>query len=80
MFFTQEAQKEIKEMDTSGVQRQPVALITGCSKGGIGYGLTERLCHRGWKVFATGRTLSKMDDLKKLGCEVSKSSLISPRS
>ncbi|TLD05990.1 uncharacterized protein PgNI_08780 [Pyricularia grisea] len=41
-------------------------LITGCSAGGIGSELAREFQHRGLHVFATARTLSKMDHLKDL--------------
>ncbi|TLD28204.1 hypothetical protein PspLS_03757 [Pyricularia sp. CBS 133598] len=41
-------------------------LITGCSAGGIGSELALEFQRRGLRVFATARTLSKMDHLKDL--------------
>jgi short-subunit dehydrogenase len=41
-------------------------LVTGCSAGGIGYALAEQFQKRGLTVFATTRTISKMDGLKDL--------------
>ena len=35
-------------------------LITGCSEGGIGAGLAEAFCEKGYYVFATARTPSKI--------------------
>ena len=35
-------------------------LITGCSAGGIGAGVAEAFCERGYHVFATARTRSKI--------------------
>ncbi|KAI0828928.1 NAD-P-binding protein [Trametes gibbosa] len=39
-----------------------VALVTGCSKGGIGYALCEELASRGCVVYATARKLESMHD------------------
>jgi 1-acylglycerone phosphate reductase len=41
-------------------------LITGCSAGGIGYALAQQFQKRGLTVFATARSLSKMEGLKAL--------------
>jgi hypothetical protein len=41
-------------------------LITGCSDGGIGYGLAHQFLQRGYHVFATARDISKMSKLKDL--------------
>ena len=41
-------------------------LITGCSKGGIGFALAESFQRRGFRVFASARTLSKMSPLEDL--------------
>lgn len=41
-------------------------LITGCSSGGIGEALAKELQTHGLHVFATARSESKMDSLKKL--------------
>jgi NADP-dependent 3-hydroxy acid dehydrogenase YdfG len=40
-----------------------VVLITGCSKGGIGYELCRAFHLKGHKVFATARDLQKLDGL-----------------
>lgn len=40
-----------------------VVLITGCSKGGIGFALAEEFIRRGYITYATARNLSKMDGL-----------------
>jgi 1-acylglycerone phosphate reductase len=40
-----------------------VVLITGCSKGGIGYELCLAFHSKGYKVFATARNLDKLDGL-----------------
>lgn len=41
-------------------------LITGCSDGGIGSALVHVFQSRGYHVFATARTLSKMSELAEL--------------
>ncbi|KAL6910028.1 oxidoreductase [Trichoderma evansii] len=41
-------------------------LVTGCSAGGIGYALAEQFQKCSLTVFATARTVSKMDGLKDL--------------
>jgi NAD(P)-dependent dehydrogenase (short-subunit alcohol dehydrogenase family) len=46
------------------------ALITGCSKGGIGEALALEFQRKGVKVFATGRDLTKVQHLKEAGIEV----------
>lgn len=45
-----------------------VALVTGCSEGGIGAALCEALLKRGCRVFATARRLESMTQLEALGC------------
>ncbi|GAQ87233.1 NAD(P)-binding Rossmann-fold superfamily protein [Klebsormidium nitens] len=45
-----------------------VALVTGCSEGGIGAALCEALLKRGCRVFATARRLESMTKLEALGC------------
>jgi 1-acylglycerone phosphate reductase len=40
-----------------------VVLITGCSRGGIGYELCHAFHLKGHKVFATARDLRKLDGL-----------------
>ncbi|KAK4080997.1 hypothetical protein Trihar35433_2102 [Trichoderma harzianum] len=42
-------------------------LITGASQGGIGDHLSQEFHKRGFQVFATARSLSKVEHLKKLG-------------
>jgi len=41
-------------------------LITGCSEGGIGSGLALAFHHRGFHVFATARSISKLQHLRLL--------------
>lgn len=45
-------------------------LITGCSKGGIGDALAMAYHRQGLRVFATARTLSKVEHLKQMGIEL----------
>ncbi|KAJ6466071.1 NAD-binding protein [Mycena vitilis] len=40
-----------------------VALVTGCSEGGIGFYVCEKLAERGFIVYATSRSLSSMQSL-----------------
>lgn len=47
-----------------------VVLVTGCTKGGIGYALCEEFARRGCTVFATARKVESMDGLKALGCQL----------
>lgn len=49
---------------------QKSVLITGCSAGGIGDALAQSFHHRGLRVFATARNLSKVQHLKEMGLEV----------
>jgi len=44
-------------------------LITGCSAGGIGHTLTLEWKTRGYRVFATARTLASMATLEQAGIE-----------
>ena len=44
-------------------------LITGCSAGGIGESLAREFHHKGLRVFATARSLSKMTQLAEIGIE-----------
>ncbi|KAJ7174129.1 oxidoreductase [Mycena crocata] len=41
-----------------------VALVTGCSNGGIGSQVCQKLAERGFIVYATSRSLSSTDDLE----------------
>ncbi|KAI0699348.1 NAD-P-binding protein [Cerioporus squamosus] len=59
--------------DTSKV----VVLVTGCSKGGIGFALSEEFASRGCIVYATARRVEAMDgflhgNVKKLALDVTK--------
>lgn len=47
-----------------------VVLITGCSKGGIGYALAGHLASRGCTVYATARKLGLLDGLQQHGCHL----------
>ncbi|KAI8466844.1 MAG: hypothetical protein J3K34DRAFT_52943 [Monoraphidium minutum] len=49
-------------------RQQKSVFITGCSEGGIGYGLAEEFARRGCRVFATARRLDRMAGLQQLGC------------
>jgi 1-acylglycerone phosphate reductase len=44
-------------------------LITGCSEGGIGHALALEWHKQGYRVFATARNTSAMQDLEKAGIE-----------
>lgn len=46
------------------------ALITGCSKGGIGDALAQEFYHKGVRVFATARDLSKIQHLNSIGLDI----------
>jgi 1-acylglycerone phosphate reductase len=45
-------------------------LITGCSTGSIGEALAKQFHHRGWHVIATARSLTRLEPLKQLGCQI----------
>ena len=45
------------------------ALVTGCSKGGIGDALAREFHAKGVRVLATGRNLSKLEHFNALGIE-----------
>ncbi|KAI8647254.1 hypothetical protein BD408DRAFT_408859 [Parasitella parasitica] len=49
-------------------QRQ-VVLITGCSKGGIGYALSQKFAQEGSHVIATTRNINALEGLEEFGCE-----------
>ncbi|KAH8928596.1 NAD(P)-binding protein, partial [Atractiella rhizophila] len=42
--------------------------ITGCSEGGLGWGMSRAFAQKGCTVFATARDVSKMRGLSELGC------------
>ncbi|KAI8343106.1 hypothetical protein BC941DRAFT_410435 [Chlamydoabsidia padenii] len=46
----------------------PVVLVTGCTKGGIGYELCKKFARRGCRVYATARKIENMDGLKEHNC------------
>ena len=50
-------------VDLRDTKMSKVVLITGCSKGGIGYELCLAFHSKGYKVFATARNLDKLDGL-----------------
>jgi 1-acylglycerone phosphate reductase len=54
-------------MSTTSPRR--TVLITGCSEGGLGFGLAEAFHARGLRVLATARNPSKMSSLQSLGIE-----------
>ena len=45
-------------------------LVTGTSKGGVGDHLAREFHRRGYRVFATARTPSKVAHLQELGIEI----------
>ncbi|KAI9305468.1 hypothetical protein BJ944DRAFT_265147 [Cunninghamella echinulata] len=47
----------------------PVVLVTGCTKGGIGYELCKKFSQEGCRVFATARNVDNMSGLEEYGCE-----------
>ncbi|KZT33456.1 NAD(P)-binding protein [Sistotremastrum suecicum HHB10207 ss-3] len=46
-----------------------IVLITGCSAGGIGFGLAKEFHRRGLRVLATARRVEAMNELATLGIE-----------
>ncbi|KAL6353446.1 hypothetical protein LRP88_13938 [Fusarium phalaenopsidis] len=49
---------------------QKTALVTGTSKGGIGDYLARELHSRGFRVFATARSPTKVEHLKEMGLDI----------
>lgn len=47
----------------------PVVIVTGCSKGGIGFALCEEFAAKGCKVYATARRLEAMEGFTREGIE-----------
>jgi len=50
-------------------QNFPVVVITGCSKGGIGFSLCEEFASKGCKVYATARRVEAMEGFKRENIE-----------
>lgn len=48
---------------------KPTVLITGCSDGSLGCALALAFHHAGWRVFASGRSLSKLSTVTSMGLE-----------
>ncbi|KAK4514701.1 WD repeat protein Lub1 [Mucor velutinosus] len=46
-----------------------IVLITGCSKGGIGYALSQKFAQEGHHVIATTRNVDALEGLEAFGCE-----------
>ncbi|ORX61924.1 NAD(P)-binding protein [Hesseltinella vesiculosa] len=46
---------------------QQVVLVTGCTRGGIGYYISKSFAKRGYKVYATARRIDSMEGLEE--CE-----------
>jgi len=55
-------------------------LITGCSQGGAGEALVRVFHHHGLRVFATARSLSKIQHLEAEGIEVLELNVLEPQS
>jgi NAD(P)-dependent dehydrogenase (short-subunit alcohol dehydrogenase family) len=52
------------------MQKQ-VVLITGCSEGGIGYGLAQEAARgKNTTVYASARSIERMQGLKACGCHL----------
>jgi NADP-dependent 3-hydroxy acid dehydrogenase YdfG len=52
------------------IMSKKTVLITGASAGGIGDTLAQKFHIRGLRVFATARSLEKIQHLKEMGMEV----------
>lgn len=59
---------------------QKTVLITGCSAGGIGEALAKAFHKRGLRVFATARTLAKVEQLRDLGMDVIQLDVVNEKS
>ena len=51
------------------IDNRKTVLITGCALGGIGHSLALSFNKRGFRVFATARTLAQMTTLAEQGIE-----------
>ncbi|CAO3678493.1 unnamed protein product [Umbelopsis vinacea] len=51
------------------MSEKTVVVVTGCSKGGIGFNLCEQFAEKGCLVFGTARRLEAMDGLEAFGCQ-----------
>jgi NADP-dependent 3-hydroxy acid dehydrogenase YdfG len=49
---------------------QKVVVITGCSEGGIGYGLAQECAAQGHIVIGTARRIEAMQGLQACGCKL----------
>ncbi|RKP04724.1 hypothetical protein THASP1DRAFT_20794 [Thamnocephalis sphaerospora] len=59
-------------MATAHNTQNTVVLVTGCTQGGIGYGLCCEFAQRGCTVYATARRIEAMSDLQALGIKTLK--------
>lgn len=66
--------------DSPPIEMTRSALITGCSKGGIGDALAQEFHKKGIRVFATARNLAKIEHFKTLGIEVLQLDVLSSES
>jgi 1-acylglycerone phosphate reductase len=55
----------LKSMKPVPMEKRTV-LITGCTKGGIGYSLAKEFAALGWHVYATTRRISSMEGLSSI--------------